>query len=183
VPNSLAFEFYLMGSFIEHIMNEVKPKKLCHRPAPSLSRRTVALPRTSGSIIRSGWREAAAITLGWTGAGNFLYKRPSLGAQVAQLVEQRTENPCVGGSIPPLGTIGAPELLGAGCYAGFEGGPQCFAMNELEDHNVLRTAPYVGRVVAAGTGSPLKPFTDRDGEQASLSGRSKSAHNARDHNL
>ena len=28
-------------------------------------------------------------------------------AQVAQLVEQRTENPCVGGSIPPLGTIAA----------------------------------------------------------------------------
>ena len=25
-------------------------------------------------------------------------------AQVAQLVEQRIENPCVGGSIPPLGT-------------------------------------------------------------------------------
>ena len=25
-------------------------------------------------------------------------------AQIAQLVEQRTENPCVGGSIPPLGT-------------------------------------------------------------------------------
>ena len=25
-------------------------------------------------------------------------------AQVAQLVEQRTENPRVGGSIPPLGT-------------------------------------------------------------------------------
>ena len=24
---------------------------------------------------------------------------------VAQSVEQRTENPCVGGSIPPLGTI------------------------------------------------------------------------------
>jgi hypothetical protein len=38
---------------------------------------------------------------------NFLYKRSSLGAQVAQLVEQRTENPCVGGSIPPLGTIAA----------------------------------------------------------------------------
>ena len=29
----------------------------------------------------------------------------SLCAQVAQSVEQRTENPCVGGSIPPLGTI------------------------------------------------------------------------------
>src|SRR6185437_4948404 len=26
-------------------------------------------------------------------------------AQVAQLVEQRTETPCVGGSTPPLGTI------------------------------------------------------------------------------
>ena len=25
--------------------------------------------------------------------------------QIAQSVEQRTENPCVGGSIPPLGTI------------------------------------------------------------------------------
>ncbi len=25
--------------------------------------------------------------------------------QVAQLVEQRTENPCVGGSIPPLSTV------------------------------------------------------------------------------
>ena len=30
---------------------------------------------------------------------------PRLIAQVAQLVEQRTENPRVGGSIPPLGTI------------------------------------------------------------------------------
>src|SRR5207245_7043649 len=29
---------------------------------------------------------------------------PRRSAQVAQLVEQRTENPCVGGSIPPLGT-------------------------------------------------------------------------------
>ncbi len=28
----------------------------------------------------------------------------SQNAQVAQLVEQRTENPCVDGSIPPLGT-------------------------------------------------------------------------------
>ena len=28
-----------------------------------------------------------------------------LNAQVAQLVEQGTENPCVGGSIPSLGTI------------------------------------------------------------------------------
>ena len=28
-------------------------------------------------------------------------------AQIAQSVEQRTENPCVGGSIPPLGTTSA----------------------------------------------------------------------------
>ncbi len=54
-------------------------------------------------------------------AGDFFYKRrltnrrgvfrapPRFSrpgdAQVAQLVEQRTENPRVGGSIPPLGTI------------------------------------------------------------------------------
>ena len=29
---------------------------------------------------------------------------PGSDGQVAQLVEQRTENPCVGGSIPPLAT-------------------------------------------------------------------------------
>ena len=36
-------------------------------------------------------------------------------AQVAQLVEQRTENPCVGGSIPPLGTIPFQWLRAANC--------------------------------------------------------------------
>jgi hypothetical protein len=35
------------------------------------------------------------------GPDSFLQHR----GQVAQLVEQRTENPCVGGSIPPLATI------------------------------------------------------------------------------
>src|SRR5947208_11998858 len=34
----------------------------------------------------------------------FLLRRASRHGQVAQLVEQRTENPCVGGSIPPLAT-------------------------------------------------------------------------------
>ena len=33
-------------------------------------------------------------------------------AQVAQLVEQRTENPRVGGSIPPLGTIFPTKQVG-----------------------------------------------------------------------
>ena len=32
-------------------------------------------------------------------------------AEVAQLVEQRTENPCVGGSSPPLGTKKKTLLL------------------------------------------------------------------------
>ena len=46
----------------------------------------------------------------WTAAPR-LPKKPVLcgqtpkAAQVAQMVEQRTENPRVGGSIPPLGTI------------------------------------------------------------------------------
>jgi hypothetical protein len=33
------------------------------------------------------------------------FSAPRRHAQVAQLVEQRIENPRVGGSIPPLGTI------------------------------------------------------------------------------
>ena len=35
----------------------------------------------------------------------------SLFAQIAQLVEQGTENPCVLGSIPSLGTIKEAEML------------------------------------------------------------------------
>ena len=39
-------------------------------------------------------------------------------AKVAQLVEQRTENPCVVGSIPTLGTIFQPLLtaMSAGAF-------------------------------------------------------------------
>ena len=39
--------------------------------------------------------------------------RPIPQGQVAQLVEQRTENPCVGGSIPPLATNHLANLCGA----------------------------------------------------------------------
>ena len=39
------------------------------------------------------------------GPPRFVSRGASLWAQVAQLVEQRTENPRVGGSNPPLGTI------------------------------------------------------------------------------
>ena len=48
---------------------------------------------------------------GWTAANAWPINASLKGgceaaiAQVAQLVEQRTENPRVGGSIPPLGTI------------------------------------------------------------------------------
>jgi hypothetical protein len=46
----------------------------------------------------------------WTGFPTSLKTHPSgacrrPGAQIAQLVEQRTENPRVAGSIPALGTI------------------------------------------------------------------------------
>jgi hypothetical protein len=40
----------------------------------------------------------------------------SLG-QVAQLVEQWTENPCVGGSIPPLSTTEYPQAVYPAGYA------------------------------------------------------------------
>ena len=40
-------------------------------------------------------------------------------AQVAQLVEQRIENPRVGGSIPPLGTISPRSLFPAATSAYF----------------------------------------------------------------
>src|SRR5215813_8471890 len=46
----------------------------------------------------------------WTGSTQFSISAPRRGAQVAQSVEQRTENPCVGGSIPPLGTSFINEL-------------------------------------------------------------------------
>ena len=49
-----------------------------------------------------GVRGAALLDGAGCGRSN---TRPPSGGQVAQLVEQRTENPRVGGSIPPLATI------------------------------------------------------------------------------
>ncbi len=46
------------------------------------------------------------------GQGGFI-SPPFPEAQVAQLVEQRTENPRVGGSIPPLGTIPPSQAIAA----------------------------------------------------------------------
>ena len=44
-------------------------------------------------------------------AGSSMKAPRRCSAQVAPLVEQRTENPCVGGSTPPLGTILFNALL------------------------------------------------------------------------
>src|SRR3972149_1496137 len=54
----------------------------------------------------------------------FSYKPLATVAQVAQLVEQRTENPRVGGSIPPLGTI----VLAVSCVLGFPDRPSVFSI-------------------------------------------------------
>ncbi len=80
-------------------------------------------------------------------AGDFFYKRlltnrrgvfrdaprfPRFGdAQVAQLVEQRTENPRAGGSIPPLGTI-STNLSTDGMTAG---GPLCLAKSRINTNS------------------------------------------------
>ena len=49
-----------------------------------------------------GVRGAGLLDADFRGRSN---TRPPSGGQVAQLVEQRTENPRVGGSIPPLATM------------------------------------------------------------------------------
>ena len=43
---------------------------------------------------------------------------PNLCAQIAQLVEQRTENPRVAGSIPALGTRGNGKVASHYLYVG-----------------------------------------------------------------
>jgi hypothetical protein len=47
--------------------------------------------------------------------GNFYFYSSRRG-QVAQSVEQRTENPCVGGSIPPLATIFKAQPFSVGLF-------------------------------------------------------------------
>jgi hypothetical protein len=40
-----------------------------------------------------------------------IYRRETLMGSVAQLVEQRTENPCVGGSIPSRATLNIFDIF------------------------------------------------------------------------
>ena len=70
------------------------------------------IAKGGGSAILERWAEASE---NWTEGMGFSITEAWLlwvwhdgFAQVAQSVEQRTENPCVGGSIPPLGTILSP---------------------------------------------------------------------------
>ena len=63
------------------------------------SRRDPVAPTTARSV-RSGRATSSGDDTTWPGAGASLYSPPR--GQVAQLVEQRTENPRVGGSIPSL---------------------------------------------------------------------------------
>ena len=98
----MGFESYLIEFLIERTMNTVKQNPF--------ERRSIAARHVTKPVVRSllpfDWpdREDNARL---DSALNLTYKPPSRSAQVAQLVEQRTENPCVGGSIPPLGTIDA----------------------------------------------------------------------------
>ena len=70
--------------------------------------RAEARGNATAFTLRTAARQpaSAAASEGWTGAGAST-KKPVLRqyAQVAQSVEQRIENPRVGGSIPPLATI------------------------------------------------------------------------------
>ena len=53
-------------------------------------------------------------TRGWTGRAEISisqFTSASIPAQIAQLVEQGTENPCVGGSNPSLGTTYILDFL------------------------------------------------------------------------
>ena len=62
-----------------------------------------AIPQSNHGSVNLGLTEAAHNYL--IRASPNLHVRAVPDAQVAQSVEQGTENPRVGGSIPPLGTI------------------------------------------------------------------------------
>ncbi len=76
------------------------PPDLALRPRPAPHSAPIPRPVVLGGT--DGWQRPATEPPGQA-APSPLY--PAGRAQVAQLVEQRTENPRVGGSSPPLGTI------------------------------------------------------------------------------
>src|SRR6516162_5627761 len=114
---------------------------------------------------------------------NFLYKRLPPGAQVAQLVEQRTENPCVGGSIPPLGTTAGslpPVYVGPRVICRRPPGRQHAPSSAVASEKLMGRARPALPIFSFGRATPpFDPLIDRDGEQGSSSGRSRSAHSYR----
>src|SRR3981081_1991084 len=76
-------------------------------------------------------------------------------AQVAQLVEQRTENPCVGGSIPPLGTTIIPIKT-----ASYIAGP--LAKRPLPCRNVSHAIASISAVFDRFTTNPCNTPCDKD---------------------
>src|SRR5438132_10174902 len=81
------------------------------------------------------------------GGGTSSISAPLRSAQVAQLVEQRTENPCVGGSIPPLGTS-IPAIFGTNdsaldaCCAGVRHSPSRSAVPRAASYVALFSSPH-----------------------------------------
>src|SRR3989304_5556854 len=87
------------------------------------------LSRNVRGIHPHGERLARSLTLDCQTSRNEIITRFQLVAQVAQSVEQRTENPRVGGSIPSLGTLMVEmkqrPCCGAGSAGSWGGSQRC----------------------------------------------------------
>ena len=121
-------------------------------PNPSLAKRWLCHAHSKAS--RNAPRVARLAPLGMNRRGRGIYTparawyfpRPLLPpprAQVALLVEQRTENPRVGGSIPSLGTTSNPSKLNALCSS-----TTCYLSIQLT------VRPLKSRTIYSDTASP-----------------------------
>src|ERR1700722_18908246 len=59
--------------------------------------------------------------------------------------------------------LAVPGFLSAGRYVALKGGPKYLAIYELEDHNVLRSAAYLGTVKYQPSAQRTKTGTSRVG--------------------
>ena len=109
------------------------------------------LPRVGRSLARLARLEFGQIPVDASGMRAFV--RPSAFGSVAQLVEQRTENPCVTGSIPVRATISLKELRQ------FHDWEQIGRLATVPDSEVW-TAAYAAR---RRTGYPVFPPHPRRG--------------------
>ena len=83
-----------------------------------------ACPRRPPCAVRrlAAWRPAGRNPIDAKPGASFAAPSPVAG-KVAQLVEQRTENPCVPGSIPGLATTYSQRLTVFGCFVRKSTGP------------------------------------------------------------